>query len=406
MILTPYSRRAWTDEDRDTMETISIHLAQRITQLKANAGRDVAAGAVPGEAAAQIQSLENEVAELRQRLHERSAQVSAAEAGQLEALESQNQQAQARIQSMESELDRLQVEARASEDMIPPEEVERLAAELQLALQELADARARLAASETEIDRETWASPGRVPDVEAIAAIAQDLRNPMSSILGYTDLLLGESVGLLGAMQRKFLERVRSGIERMGVLLNNLIQFTALETGTLSLTPGPVDLLEAIEEAVTQASASLREKNLALRMDFPDTVPPLLGDEDAITQIAYHLLNNAVAVTPDNDEIVLAARVQQAEGARFLMLSISDAGEGIPADELTRVFQRSHRADSVVVQGTGGDTVGLSMVKTLIETMGGRVWVDSEVDVGSTFTVLMPLAEQETPVAEVVEKVA
>jgi signal transduction histidine kinase len=131
-------------------------------------------------------------------------------------------------------------------------------------------------------------------------------------------------------------------------------------------------------------------------MDFPEEMPSISGDAEAIIQIVVHLLNNAIGASPEGEEIVVAARLQAAEEADFLLLTFSDAGEGIPTEDLVRVFQPMDQADTEPIQGLGETGIGLSIVKALSEAMGGRVWFDSEVGEGSIFTVLLPVGEGST----------
>ncbi|MBM3121355.1 MAG: HAMP domain-containing histidine kinase, partial [Chloroflexi bacterium] len=208
----------------------------------------------------------------------------------------------------------------------PLPDLDQLAGELQLALQELADTRAQLASLAGSADRSGGGD--MAPDSDAITSMAQELRQPLSSILGYTELLLGDSVGRLGATQRQFVERIRTAIDRMRMLLSDLVQVTALEMGELTLTPAPIDLLHCIEEAVTQVGNTLREKDLGLRLDFPDEVPAVMGESGALVQILVHLLSNAAGASPDGEEIGVQARVIDAEPTGFLLLSVRDKGEG------------------------------------------------------------------------------
>jgi len=217
----------------------------------------------------------------------------------------------------------------------------------------------------------------------------------MSSIHEYAELLLGESVGTLGLTQRNFIEQIQDGIKEMDSLIENLLQITSLEAGPMPMA-GPIDLLHCIEEAVTKASPILREKKIALRMDFPEEMPSINGDAEAIIQIVVHLLNNAIGASPEGEEIVVGARLQAAEEADFLLLTFSDAGEGIPTEDLGRVFQAIDQVDTEPIQGLGETGMGLSIVKALSEAMGGRVWFDSEIGEGSIFTVLLPVGESPT----------
>jgi signal transduction histidine kinase len=230
---------------------------------------------------------------------------------------------------------------------------------------------------------------------EVIASMTQELRQPMSSIVGYTDLLLGESVGILGALQRKFLERVKASTERMGGLVDDIIQMSTLGNSTVKLSPESVDLNALIDEAIAMTIAQVREKNIALRVDIPAAIPPMMADRDAMQQILVHLLQNAEAATPADGEISLGATLH--EGTKeekskgdYLLLKVSDSGGGIPAEDLPRVFSRLYRADSALIQGVGDTGVGLAVVKALVEAHCGRIWVDAEIGRGSTFSVLLP----------------
>jgi signal transduction histidine kinase len=271
----------------------------------------------------------------------------------------------------------------------PLPDIDQLAGELQLALQELADTRAHLASLGVS---EGARSAESSPDAEAITSLAQELRQPLSSILGYTELLLGDSVGRLGTTQRQFVERIRTAVDRMRMLLSDLVQVTAMEVGELTLTPAPIDLVQCVEEAVAQVGGTLREKDLGLRLDFPDEVPAVMGEQGALVQILIHLLSNAAGASPDGAEIGVTARVVDAEPTGFLLLSVKDKGEGVSPVDLGRVFEPLYRADSSLISGLGESGVGLSLVRTMCEELSGRVWVESQPGEGSTLSVLLPLA--------------
>jgi signal transduction histidine kinase len=409
VLLSPYARRSWTPEQLDLTEAFAAELGARILELRlldpSALDRDADAYSALSEARERIQQLEQENIQLFEEAHAPGTNVEA-DTEELFEARMRLDQAEETILILEAEIERLK-----TANVPPPEapttaEIDHLTSELQSALQELVEARAEITRLRTETVDARGGFEDTQIDSEAIASIAQELRQPMSSILGYTDLLLGESVGLLGAMQRKFLERARGGIERMGALLNDLIQVTALESGHLDLNPTQVDLLRCVEDAVNQVGPALRERDLALRMDFPDDVPAIMGDNDAVSQIILHLLNNAIAASPEGDQVVLSARVEQSDDHGFLMLSVTDHGDGIPVEDLGRVFQRLYQGDRVIIQGVGDGGIGLSLVKALSEALGGRVWVESEVGAGSTFTVLLPLMEthpegdQEAPIPE------
>jgi signal transduction histidine kinase len=229
---------------------------------------------------------------------------------------------------------------------------------------------------------------------EIIASIAQELRQPMSSITGYTDLLISESVGILGELQRKFLERVRASIDRVNHMIGDLIQITTLESGNLAISSKSVDLTKVIDEAIEMTSSQIREKNILLRVDISQDLPEMLSDQDALLQIVLHLLQNAGAATPIEGEITLKAEFSKALNDEIIEIKVTDSGEGIPKEELPRVFSRLYRADNPLIQGVGDTGVGLSIAKTLTEALGGRIWVESEPGIGSTFSLILPVATQ------------
>jgi signal transduction histidine kinase len=267
--------------------------------------------------------------------------------------------------------------------------------ELRLALEEVAVLQTKLDTAQQAMLETSAQQPGAgIPadQVELLASIAQELRQPLSSVLGYTDLLLGESVGLLGALQKKFLERVRNSTERMNKLVDDLIRIAELDRSGYSVQRKPVDLSAVIDDALSLLRQQMQEKRIALRVNLPRLMPKLNTDRDALQQILYHLLQNADAATPAEGAITLRAVVEeQAELGEFVLIQVSDSGGGIPEEDLPRVFSRVYRATNPVVAGVGDSGVGLNIAETLTLALGGRIWVESQPGVGATFSVLLPL---------------
>jgi signal transduction histidine kinase len=225
---------------------------------------------------------------------------------------------------------------------------------------------------------------------EVIASITQELRTPMTSIAGYTDLLLGESVGILGAMQRQFLQRVKANIARMEGMLTDLVQITAIDTGQLKLAVAALDVTEMIKDAVMSVSTLFREREQSIRLELADNLPQLHTDRESLQQILQHLLSNAALCSPNQAEVVVRAQVP-VEMPEYMLFSVADQGGGIEPEDRQRAFHRMYRADHPLVEGLGETGVGLSIAKALVEAQGGRIWVDSDMGVGSTFTFILPL---------------
>jgi len=210
--------------------------------------------------------------------------------------------------------------------------------------------------------------------------------------VGYTDLLLGESVGILGALQRKFVERIKASTERIDNLINDLIQVTTLETGLNELKPETVDLNLIIDNAMSYTSSQVREKNISMHLDLPKNMAAIHADREALQQILIHLLQNAGAASPNEGTVHLKVQTRTEEGRDYVLLQVTDTGGGIPAEDMPRVFTRLYRAENVLIQGIGDTGVGLSIAKTLTEAQKGRIWVETESGKGSTFSVLLPIA--------------
>ncbi len=231
---------------------------------------------------------------------------------------------------------------------------------------------------------------------ELIASLVQELRTPMTSIVGYTDLLLGESVGIIGAMQRKFLQRVKANTERMSSKLDDMIEITAIDSGQLEIEPETVNMVSIIEEAIMNTAGQFRERNITMDLALKDDLPEVHADPDALNQVMMNLLSNAYQASKMNSTVTVSASLQDTsdaalDGSAYLMVSVTDTGGGIPQEERRRVFTRLYRANSPLIEGLGETGVGLSVSKTLIEAHGGRIWVESEEGVGSTFSFLLPV---------------
>ena len=234
---------------------------------------------------------------------------------------------------------------------------------------------------------------------EAIVLLAQELRTPMTSIAGYTELLLDEAAGILGEMQHQFLQRIRSNARRVDGLLDDLLEAAAADPRRPDAGIH-VDITAVVGEAVASLSAELSSRGLKVRCEIPPDLPPVRADPDSVSQAVLNLLSNACYASREGTEIVVRAQSKGPDsrmGApkQFLLVSVTDTGSGISPDDQRRLFHRMYRADNRPIPGVGDTGVGLSVAKTLIEAQGGRVWVESERGAGSTFSFLVPLSPQD-----------
>ncbi len=301
----------------------------------------------------------------------------------------QLQDALASLEARNKELETMLARGRPS-----MEEVEQLRLELRSALADLARVPTTLSRSDQKM-LETQLSAvknlDKMQPTELVSSIAEEFRQPLSTIIGYTDLLLGESVGLLGAVQRRFVERLKASAERLAYLMNELIEVMNIDIGKVDKTPVTVELAPVIQEAISSIAAQLNEKNVTIQSDLPPLLPSIEANKDAVLQILANLLENACVITPVDGIINLSARVEQRDGGQdFVLLAVTDQGGGIERTDISRVFLRRYKMENPLIKGVGDTGVGLSIVKSLVELLKGRVWVDSQPG-GSTFSVLLPL---------------
>jgi signal transduction histidine kinase/uncharacterized membrane protein YwzB len=395
LILSPYSNRLWSAEDQSYLSNVST----LFIPILERGLRTALLEAERKQTHQQILSAQEQASDAKKRyqdsvkelegLHEKASQ-SQAQAENIATLLIMQEESQKTIESLKAEIEQLHL---AGEAVPAPGNFEQMESELHQSLEEvarmqneLADANAKILEMEQHPE-----APITLEQVEVIASISQELRQPMSSIAGYTDLLMGESVGILGALQRKFIERIKASTERISSLLDDLIQISTLETGKMEFRPGPIDLNLIIDNAMAYTSMQIREKNITLRLDIPDSSPHVQTDRDAFQQILIHLLQNATAATQAEGVITLRVRMQHEEEQHFISVQVTDTGGGIASEDIPLVFARRYRAEHSLIQGLGDTGVGLSIAKTLVEAQGGRIWVETEAGNGSTFSILLPV---------------
>jgi signal transduction histidine kinase len=272
-------------------------------------------------------------------------------------------------------------------------EIDRLQAELRRTLAEYGHLQsALLQPPPASAEQQKGAAAEIGPESGMVTSLISEIRQPLSSMVGYADLLLSESAGILGAMQRKFLERIRASTTRTEALFDDLLQLILLPGKVSAPRIQPVDVPSLIDTAVSSVSDTVREKGLILRLDLDEEMPPVEMDRDALQQIINHLVQNAVLATPSEKEVFLTAHAPLSDKAarRALLLTVKDGGPGISAEDQPRVFTRLYRTEGPIIEGLGDTGVGLAVARTLTEALGGRIWLESQPGQGVTIFVLLP----------------
>jgi PAS domain S-box-containing protein len=225
---------------------------------------------------------------------------------------------------------------------------------------------------------------------ELISVVSHQLRTPMTSVKGYTDLLYLETVGKINEAQRRFLSIIKSNADRLALLANDLLDISRIETGRMRLNVEFIHISAIIDEIAASLRGQIEEKGLSLKLDIPESLSPIYGDRDRVTQILINLIDNARHYTPAGGQITVSAQVR----GDFLQVSVADTGIGIAPEDQKKIFDRFYRADHSLVQEVAGTGLGLSIAKSFVEMHGGEIWVESEPGQGSTFSFTLPLAER------------
>ena len=222
-----------------------------------------------------------------------------------------------------------------------------------------------------------------------VSLVTHELRVPMTSIKGYTDLLLKGIVGPVSDAQKNFLQTIRANVERMSRMVADLSDINKLEARALKFAPSAVALNDALDEALHSLAAAIAEKRQTLVRDIPDTLPSLWCDRARLVQVLANLLSNAHLYTPEGGIITVAAEHATGEtaGAR---IAVRDTGIGILPEEQERIFEAFFRASDEETRQTPGNGLALHLSKLLLEQQNGRIWFESERGRGSTFYVQLP----------------
>ena len=242
---------------------------------------------------------------------------------------------------------------------------------------------------------------------EFISFVAHELKTPMTSIRGYTDLLLAGAVGPINETQRNFLQTVRDNVERMAALVTDLADISRIEARQLRLEFQQVDMLQVIDEVVRSLRQQIEAKEQRLEVQVPEQLPPVWGDRMRLVQVLTNLVSNAYKYTPSGGSITIQAErtpnLWDPEGApEVVHVAVVDTGLGIHPDEQPRIFQRFFRSEAdKEAREAPGTGLGLYITKTLVEMQGGRIWFESEYRKGTTFHFTVPVATAvEQPPAE------
>ena len=382
LVGNPASQRHWTARDEQIVQATGAAVAVSLINARRRETTD---------RSAELQKVLSEAPRLAQRATELEAE-----------LEHQRQRSEELATKLRLREQETATQGQATAAAIWEEEVRELAearAALEAELTEWQEKAEQLGRSQADLQMQLTqarAAPS-AGQCEMIVALIHELGIPMTSITDHTDRLLGEAVGIISDKQRQFLQQVKANVERMSRLLNDLLNVATIDAGQDSLSQEPVNIVNVIKDVLTSLFAQFSARKLKVQPDISSELPAVHADRDSLHQIVQSLLSNACQCSEPGTKILVRVRVEERDDRvgdlpAYLLVSVTDTGGGIALEDQPRVFQRLSRPDSPPIAGLGETGVGLSIAKTLVQVHGGRLWMESEMGVGSTFSFILPLS--------------
>jgi len=220
-----------------------------------------------------------------------------------------------------------------------------------------------------------------------LAVMSHELRTPLNAILGFAEMIEGQALGPVGnPAYVQYGADIQTSGHHLLRLINDLLDLSKIEAGRLELTFEPLDVAEAVTEAVRTIGALAADKNIAVGVELAPALPPLDADQRALDQMLLNLLSNSVKFTPGGGQVTV--RAEDADGR--LRLSVADTGIGIRPEDVDKVLTPFGQVTDPMTEGVKGTGLGLAIVKSLVELHGGSLNVDSTPGRGTTMTLEFP----------------
>jgi signal transduction histidine kinase len=318
-----------------------------------------------------VGTLNTEVSEQNARLQDQNVEIS--------------KQAE-KIQSQLQELDMLYQRVNEANVSLETQVAERTS-EVQSAYRRLADKAAELEEANGKLT-ELVGELRKLDQLQAdfLANVSHELRTPITFITAYGSSLEDGLLGGLSDGQQEAIRCIMEGASRLTVLVEDLLDLNRLESGALEIMPGPIDPASLIGPVVESAKALAHAQKQEISIDIERGVPAIFADYDRTQQVLRNLLSNAIKFTPERGSI----KVRCYAAGDGVAIEVVDNGIGIGKESIPRLFDRFYQVDTSSTRKYAGTGIGLNIVKSLLDLMGGRIEVESEVGKGSTFRFILP----------------
>ena len=237
---------------------------------------------------------------------------------------------------------------------------------------------------------------------EFVSIVSHELRTPLTSIRGSLQLVVADPGSVPDPENRNLLQIALNNCERLVRIINDILDVSKIESGNLTLHKKAVNVAELVRQSIEVVQSTARNANVTLEAKLPAGLRPVMVDQDRIVQALVNLLSNAVKFAPSGSTVIVTA----VGFDQMVTIAVSDQGEGIAPENLTRLFRKFHQVDSSSSRRKGGTGLGLAITKALVEQHGGRIVVDSELTKGTRFSFTLPAAtpEEAAVVAPVVSR--
>ena len=225
-----------------------------------------------------------------------------------------------------------------------------------------------------------------------LSVTSHELRTPMSVIKGYIQMMLKGNLGTISNEQKKALEIVLRNSNQLDTLIQDILDISRLESGTMKFIPERTNVKNMLEQTIETMQSIADTKNIKISISLEENTPDLIIDQERVKQVIVNLLNNAIKFSYEGSIITIFVR----KTADYVLFEIQDFGRGIPKDKQDKIFEIFYQVDSERDRKFGGVGLGLAISRGIILSHGGNIWVESEPGKGSTFRITLPI----TPVQD------